>query len=73
MYSFLQSSGKIQPPATSSDIVTALGELFDAISELEDEETDLIRLCSPDTGPALLNVVSEHDPLSRKQLPQCYI
>lgn len=53
----VQSSGKIQSPSKSSDLVTALGELFDAISELEDEETDLIRLCSQDTGPALLNVL----------------
>ena len=55
---FLKSSGKIQSPAKSSDLVTALGELFDAITELDDEESDLIRLCSPETGPALLSVVS---------------
>ena len=55
---FFQSAGNIQPPTRASDLIPAMGELFDALTELEDEETDLIRLCSPDTAPALLSVVS---------------
>ena len=52
-----QSAGDIKAPTKVTGIVTAMGELFDAITELDDEETDLIRQCSPVTAPALLNVV----------------
>lgn len=53
----VNSAGDIQAPTKAGDIVPALGELFDAITELEDDETDLIRLCSPDTAQALLSVL----------------
>lgn len=53
----VNSAGNIQPPTRASDLIPAMGELFDALTELEDEETDLIRLCSPDTAPALLSVL----------------
>ena len=54
---FIQSAGDIKAPTKATGIVAAMGELFDAITELDDEETDLIKQCSPDTAQALLNVV----------------